>query len=195
MSSVRLPLAPVDGSPSVVTPCPMVAASFTRRDFVSTATLGVLASALAAACGGGDATEPGGGTATPAAGLAFANGTLTIALASFPELTRTDGFLLTNPAGGVGRDVRDASGRRADAIVIATGANQWRAFTSICTHQQNPIGGYSNGRMQCFFHGSQFNTSGQNVVGPSGGAANLRALTEYPVTFDATARTLTIRVA
>jgi Rieske Fe-S protein len=195
MSSPRLPLHSDDGRPSPSCPA---AADLSRRAFVSTATLGVLASALAAACGGGGGDggptgSSGGGPGTPLPGVSFASGTLTIVLASQPGLSATNGFLVTNPAGNENA-TRDATGRRANVIVINTGGESWRAFTSVCTHEGNPVGTFANGRIQCAFHGSQFDAEGRNVVGPNGGAATLRPLTSYPVTFDRAAGTLRVAV-
>lgn len=194
MSSARLPLAPTpDAGPSAPpVGCPLVGASLSRRDFVSTAALGVLASAVASACGGsgdGPTSSSGSGPSAELPGVTYANGTVTIALASNAALAAANGFLLTNPEANRGA-TRDASGQAADVIVINTGANQWRAFTSVCTHQRNPVGGYANGRISCFFHGSQYDASGRAVVGPA-----TAALKEYALTFDAGARTLSIRVA
>jgi Rieske Fe-S protein len=196
MTSPCHPLHPDGSRPSEGCPA---AADLSRRAFVSTATLGVLATALAAACGAGGGDDGptgggnGGGPGTPLSGVTFASGTLTIALVSQPGLAATNGFLVTNPAGNENA-TRDASGRRANVIVVNTGAETWRAFTSVCTHEGNPVGAFANGRIQCAFHGSQFDAEGRNVVGPNGGAATLRPLTQYAVTVDRAAGTLRVAV-
>jgi Rieske Fe-S protein len=102
-----------------------------------------------------------------------------------PTVTRPGGYLITN---GSDNDVRDAaSGRRPEVIVINVGADQFRAFTSVCTHEQCTVGEFAGSRIRCFCHGSEYDSAGKVVVGPAS-----RPLTEYPVSFNATTRTLTI---
>jgi cytochrome b6-f complex iron-sulfur subunit len=53
-----------------------------------------------------------------------------------------------------------------------------KAFTNICTHQQCTTSwAFSNSRLVCTCHNSQFNTNGQVVSGPA-----VTALKEYGVT-------------
>jgi Rieske Fe-S protein len=114
--------------------------------------------------------------------VTFASGVVTIPLASVSALAQSGGFLITN---GGDNDVRDASGRRPDVIVINVGTDQFRAFTSICTHEQCTVGDFTGTRIRCFCHGSEFDSSGRVMAGPAP-----RALTEYPVRFDAATRTV-----
>lgn len=78
-----------------------------------------------------------------------------------------------------GAAVLNASG---GFLLIATGGamaindnGTIRAFTNVCTHQQCTTSwSFSNQRLVCGCHGSQFNTGGQVVVGPA--ASPLRVL-------------------
>jgi hypothetical protein len=140
-------LTVLDGThaPDAPTPAPsgceaLAALSLSRRGFVSAGALSVLASALAAACGGGGdggTTGPIGNGNTPATGVAYAGGTVTVPLAQVPKLAASGGYLITN---GDGNDVQSSTGTRPNVIIINTGADQYRAFTSICTHEQCTLG-------------------------------------------------------
>src|SRR5207237_6663713 len=112
----------------------------------------------------------------------FASGVVTVPLTSVGALAQSGGFLITN---GGANDVRDASGRRPDVIVINVGTDQYRAFTSICTHEQCTVGDFTGSRIRCFCHGSEFDTGGKVMAGPA-----VRALTEYAVRYDAPNRVI-----
>lgn len=177
------PLPTLASDPISSLPCvDGAAAALSRRGFVSAATWSVLASALAGACGGGDG--PSAMTGPSASGVTFANGSLRVPLASVQSLGQTGGFLITN---GGNNNVTDAGGRRADVIVINVGTDQWRAFTSICTHEQCTVADYTGSRIRCLCHGSEFDSQGKVITGPA-----LRALTEYPVSFDSASRTIVV---
>lgn len=150
-----------------------------RRGFVGVVTWGAVAAALAA-CGGGSAPTnpgaggPGGGTnpETLPAGVMVNGNVVTVDLTQQPGLAGDKGFLL------IAASVR--------VFAINLGSNTFRAFTSICTHQGCNVETFSNGRINCPCHGSQYNTSGQPVAGPAP-----LPLTEYTATFTAPS-TLTI---
>lgn len=116
--------------------------------------------------------------------MTFASGLLSIPLASVPALGQSGGFLISN--GGT-NDVRDASGRRPEVIVVNVGTDQFRAFTSICTHEQCTVGDFTGSRIRCFCHGSEYDSTGKVVAGPAP-----RALQEYPVKFDVATRTVVV---
>jgi Rieske Fe-S protein len=139
----------------------------------------VLAAALASAFGG--AYDGPMATKGPSAvGVTFKNGIVTIPLASVDALAQSGGFLITN---GGDNDVRDATnGRRPDVIVINVG-DDFRAFTSVCTHEQCTVGDFTGTRIRCFCHGSEYDSSGRVVAGPA-----TRALMEYALHFDAATR-------
>jgi Rieske Fe-S protein len=77
-------------------------------------------------------------------------------------------------------------GQRADVVVINTPAG-YRAFSSICTHEQCTVGSFTGSRIVCPCHGSQYDTTGAVVVGPA-----TRALAQYAVSVNAAADTLTV---
>jgi Rieske Fe-S protein len=179
-----LPTLGPEPSASITPPCVDVAAhALSRRGFVSAAAWTALASALAGACGGGG-DNPTGVNGPSAAGVTYAGGVVTIPLASVPSLAQSGGFLISN---GGPNDVRDTGGRRPDVIVINVGADQYRAFTSICTHEQCTVGDFTGTRIRCFCHGSEYDTSGHVAVGPA-----MRSLTEYPTHFDAATRAVVV---
>lgn len=168
-------------------------APVTRRDFVCAGSCALVAAALAA-CGGGDGptsgrppgtTPPGPPTPTAGAGITFAGGTLTVPLSAVPSLAGANGFLITN---GGANNVRDAAGRAADLIVINVGTDAFRAFSSICTHEACTVSSFASGRILCACHGSEYDATGRNVAGPAP-----RPLAEFPTTFDAATRTITVR--
>lgn len=151
-----------------------------RRSFLSASTAAILSTVLLQACGEGS-TGPGGGVVEPppAGSTAFSNGVVTVQLALMPALTATNGHQVLSLNDG---------GRKADIVIINTGS-VFRAFSSICTHEGCIVSGYSNQRMVCPCHGSEFNQSGQPVAGPAP-----TALREFTVTRNSTAGTLTIPV-
>ncbi len=164
--------------------CPALAAhSLTRRGFLTASGLSAVAAALASACGGrgGDGpTSPG----TPASGVTYANGVVTIPLTSAAGLAASGGYLITNAGTN---NVVDASGRGPNVIVINTGNDTYRAFTSTCTHDNCTVSDFTNSRIHCACHDSYYDATGKNVAGPAP-----RPLTEYPVQFNAVSRTITI---
>ena len=174
----QLPVLPTShSSDACVTTC------LTRRDFVSTTAMSVLAAALAASCGGGGGgSDPTGPRPTPPqipanAGASVTGNVLTVQLAQFPSLAQANGFQVFGTVGGSAVDV----------IIINLGNDSYRAFTSICTHEQCPVSGFNGTRITCPCHGSEYDTAGRNVAGPAP-----RPLTEYRAAFDAAARTVTV---
>jgi Rieske Fe-S protein len=150
-----------------------------RRTFLSVTGATALG-LLAQACGDGG-TGPGGGVVEPppAGSTSFVNGVVTLQLSLIPALNATNGHQVLGMTDGI---------RRADLVIIKVGTT-FRAFSSICTHEGCIVTGFSNQRMVCPCHGSEFNASGQPVAGPAPAA-----LREFPVTLNATAQTLTIAV-
>lgn len=134
-----------------------------RREFVGVATWGAIAAALAA-CGGGKATGPGGGPGTGPgggnnggitlpAGVTVAGSVVTIDLAQQPALTAANGFLLI-----------PTTDTKVFVIHVGTA---FRAFTSICTHQQCDVNSFNGTRILCPCHGSQYDINGKPVAGPA----------------------------
>lgn len=148
-----------------------------RRGFVSAATWSLVTRALLGAGGGGEPTSPGdppsggnppGGTN----GITINGNVITIAVAQVPELAAAEGFRLV---------------QEARAVVINVGNNTFRAFTSVCTHQRCDVSSYSSGRLVCPCHNSQFDNMGRVVRGPA-----TAPLAEFPTSYNASTRTLTV---
>jgi Rieske Fe-S protein len=152
--------------------------ALSRRGFVTRATWSALGAALAA-CGGGGGGETIAGTVEPpVAGAAFNGNVLTVPLSGAPDLAAANGFhVFSSPIGGV----------QPNVIVINLGGGLFRAFTSICTHEQCTVSDFSGGRINCPCHGSQFDTTGRNVVGPAPSP-----LREFATRLDAATQTLTV---
>jgi nitrite reductase/ring-hydroxylating ferredoxin subunit len=68
-------------------------------------------------------------------------------------------------------------------IVTQPVEGEFKAYTTVCTHQGGDITSVSDGRMTCSLHGSQFAVEdGANVVGPNGSdAGSVAPLPEVPV--------------
>lgn len=147
-----------------------------RRGFVSAATWSLVARALLGACGGGEPTSPGdppgGGDPPGTNGITISGNTITIAVAQVPELAAAEGFRLV---------------QEARAVVINVGNNTFRALTSVCTHQRCDLSSYSSGRLVRPCHNSQFDNMGRVVRGPA-----TAPLVEFPTSYNASTRTLTV---
>ncbi len=133
-----------------------------RRNFVIDSAALLAATALASCGGGGGGggdggpAGPGGGNpAAPTPGVTRSGSTITIDLTVQPGLTNPNGFLLI---------------LEAKTFVIHLGNNDFRAFTSVCTHEACDVDTFSSGRIRCPCHGSQYDSSGAVVVGPATGA-------------------------
>ncbi len=128
-----------------------------RRNFVLDSAALLAAAALAACGGGGDSGDavtgpgsgPGAGT-TP--GVTAAGSTVTVDLTIQSGLTMANAFLLIP---------------EAKTFVIHLGNNDFRAFTSVCTHEGCDVDAFATGRIRCPCHGSQYDVSGQVVMGPA----------------------------
>ena len=56
-----------------------------------------------------------------------------------------------------------------ELVVTQPSEGEFKAFTSVCTHQGTQLSGVSQGRITCPLHGSQFAVEdGSNVTGPNG---------------------------
>ena len=73
-------------------------------------------------------------------------------------------------------------------LVLQAAQGSFKAFTAVCTHEQNIITGFqNNSTFVCPAHGSQFNTSGGVVQGPA-----TRALREFSTQFTNNVLTITV---
>lgn len=122
-----------------------------RRDFLKTSGT-VLAFASIALSGVGCSSDGEGstGSADPD-GVTTSGNKITIDLSKFAGLNASGGFLLI------------ASQK---TVVINVGGS-YKAFTSVCTHQGCDIKNFSNQKLICPCHGSEFTTTGAVAEGPA----------------------------
>src|SRR5207248_974836 len=119
------------------------------------------AAALAALAGCGTASnqssdDPTGGANAPTTGAA----TPTSAAAPAPSNGHAGGPLAQTseiPVGG-GKIFADAS-----VVVTQPTTGQFKAFSSICTHQQCPVTSVSGGTINCPCHGSKYSIADGSV--------------------------------
>ena len=168
-----------------------VNAPVSRRGFLSASAIAAVTAAFVAACGGGADTvaaptagppPPTTPPAPPTGSVSYTGGILTVNLDAAPTLAAANGFLVAS--------VADPSRGRAEVIVINLGAEGFRAFTSVCTHQGCTVSDFTNGRIRCPCHGSEFDKSGSAVVGPASSP-----LKEYRTAVDTVRRIISVTVA
>jgi cytochrome b6-f complex iron-sulfur subunit len=97
----------------------------------------------------------------------------TLKLSDFPALSSVGGVATTS----IGR---------TPIAIVRTGTSNFSAFSRICPHQGSTINVTSTGFL-CPNHGATFDKSGQWI-----GGERTSSLTSYPVTYDATAGTITV---
>jgi cytochrome b6-f complex iron-sulfur subunit len=146
-----------------------------RRGFIGSAALSGIVAVLGG-CGGESSTGPG--ASTGGSGATFANNILTIPLSGYSGLAATNGSALF---------ATSINGVSPNVIVINIGGDVFRAFTSVCTHEQCTVGSFDGSRISCPCHGSQFDTTGRNVAGPAP-----TPLRSYTASYDAAARVVTV---
>jgi nitrite reductase/ring-hydroxylating ferredoxin subunit len=135
----------------------------TRRSVLGLA-VSVGAVGVVAACGGGgDTAEPAASTSQPAGEgsvpetSAGPSGEVLVAAADVPV---GSGLVLTD----------------VDVVVTQPAAGEFKAFSSVCTHERCPMSGVSD-RIECTCHGSRFDLrDGSPLRGPA-----TRPLSEIPV--------------
>jgi Rieske Fe-S protein len=170
--SVRTPLDVLGDPPSTGTPAdpsvhPCFAECLSRRGFVSASTAALLSAALAACGGGGDGPTGtngggggGGGNASLPAGVTVNGNTISIDLTQQTALANANGFLFVPSPG---------------RVIVLNAGDTFRAYSSVCPHEQSDVSNFSNGRFTCPAHGSQFDATGRVVTGPA--ARDLTAAT------------------
>ena len=85
-------------------------------------------------------------------GVTVSGNTVTVNLTIQPNLRPASGYLLIP---------------EAKVFVIHLGNDQYRAFTSICTHEACDVDTFFMGRIRCPCHGSQYDFDGMVVDGPA----------------------------
>lgn len=147
-------------------------ALFDRRGFLTTAGALAVSSLLTAACGSDGSTTGPGGTPPLPAGVSLSGSTLQIDLAVATGLAPVNGYLIVSqPA----------------TIVLHLGNDEFRAFTAVCTHSGCLVANFTDGRINCVCHGSQFDTLGNVVRSPA-----TRPLRTFPATFNAQSGTVQV---
>ena len=150
--------------------CTIATAAVSRRDFVSHATLAVVAAALSG-CGGG---SDGGTTAPPFVAKPPALATpLVITLANFPALNT------------VGAAVKVSS---QPPIALARTATGLVGYSLECTHAGTTVDVRANSTLKCPNHGAEFAFDGSWT----GGEQQTSSLFRVTVTPDATGATVAI---
>lgn len=148
---------------------------FLKQSCALAAVMGLTGGGLVTTLAGCDTAGPDGLT-TNQQGLSFDGTVLTVDTTAFPDLTKTGGFLWLS-------DV--------DVIIVHTPSGEYRAFDSVCPHEQNNIRIYeqANGtyRLRCPSHDWTFDLDGQ----PTGKAK--RGTTRYPLTQEGNLLKITIR--
>jgi Rieske Fe-S protein len=145
-----------------VTQEPQTDSLATRRGVLAGVGLVGLASAITACGGGTSSSAPAaGGAATPggpessapaAAGSSAAGGGAAGALATTSQIPVGSGMIFP------GKQV----------VVTQPTANEFKAFSAVCTHMGCIVNQIGNGTIDCPCHGSQYSiTTGDVVAGPA----------------------------
>ncbi len=138
-----------------------------RREF---ARLSALACAVAACSSdGGSVTAPTGN------GITINGNTMTVPLAQNDALNRTNGMIVVT---------------QARVVVLRVSATEYRALSSVCTHEGCTVNEFNGTQVICPCHGSQFSTTGAVVRGPAGSP-----LRSFPTTFDAPSGNIIVNLA
>lgn len=146
----------------------------TRRTLLRTAGLVALAGGGAvglAACGADETASPPATSApqTPAAPSSAApSSAAPSASASSSEPSATDAPSASGPSVSTA-DVPEGGGvilEDAKYVVTQPTKGQYKAFSSVCTHQGCPVASVSDGQIKCDCHGSAFSIMDGSVVKP-----------------------------
>ena len=148
-------------------------AGFSRRDFIARSTLAAVAALLSAACG------------TGADILALRNSGRTGSLGAAGISLKVSDYPALGQVGGIAR----ADTTAGPIALVRTGTAAFSAFSMVCPHQGTTIDIQGAGFV-CPNHGARF-----SLTGAWTGGQPTSNLVSYPVTFDATAGTLTVGAA
>src|SRR5688572_9391794 len=135
-----------------------------RREFVATCALA------------GAGLMVGGCVAMVTHPVPVSAGRVRLSLSSYPELAKPDGAIKILPAAA-----------EDPIFVLATGTNEFRAISPICTHRGCTVD-VNGARLVCPCHGSTYDREGKVLRGPAE-----RALARFPVS--RTGEMLEIQVA
>ncbi len=140
---------------------------YTRREFAVLASLSCLAVACSSASDG--PTAPSGN------GVIINGNVMTVPLNQNPSLAEAGGMIIVS---------------QVNALVLRVSATEYRALTSVCTHEGCTVSRYDGTRLTCPCHGSQFAPSGAVLTGPASSA-----LKSYSTTFDQATGAITVVLA
>lgn len=140
-----------------------------RRDFLTASLFTAVTAALTTACGFGNGIGEDGPTAPTTL-----SGALAVTLSQFPALANVGGI------------ARVDGGKGTPIAVARTGASTFVACSMICTHQGTTVNITANGFL-CPNHGAKFAADGTWI-----GGQTTTNLVTFPVTYDASAGTLSI---
>jgi Rieske Fe-S protein len=135
-----------------------------RREFAILSSLGL----LGAAC----ASDGGGVTAPAGTGITIVGNTMTVPLTQNPTLTKPGGI------------IQAAAGQ---VLIIRVSDTDYRALSSVCTHQACTVSRFDGTTLTCPCHGSQFAVGGNVTRGPA-----TQALRSFPTSLNSTTGVLTV---
>ncbi len=129
-----------------------VESAATRRTVLRGALVAGVGVPFLAACGGDDpassGTEPSGG-ASSSGGESSSPGGGGGPIASTDDIPEGGGLILDDP----------------QVVITQPVSGEFKAFSSICTHQGCPLDNVTDGTINCTCHGSQFSIEDGSVVG------------------------------
>lgn len=149
------------------TTSPTLVPLLSRREFTRLATL----ACAALACSSSD----DGPTAPSANGVTINGNVMTVPLAQNPSLSQSNGFILVSSA---------------RVLVVRVGNNEFRAVSSVCTHQGCTVNRFDGELLTCTCHGSQFSTNGSVARGPA--SSPLQA---FATSYDAASNTIRVTLS
>lgn len=154
----------------------MAETNATRRNVLAGVAMAGVAAPILAACGD-DSSGDVSTTTTTSGGTAPSTSPSTTAPAA------ADGIKTADIPEGGGKIFKDDG-----YVVTQPAAGEFKAFSSICTHQGCPVSSIAGGTINCVCHGSKFSIEDGSVAG--GPATS--PLPEKSVTLSAAGDTLTV---
>lgn len=128
--------------------------------------------AILPGCGGNPASSIPGQPLPTVSGT-FANGAVSVAIATGSPLNTTGGMALVTSSAG-------------DFLVARTGATTFVVVTAQCTHQACLVSSSTGQTYVCPCHGSEFDISGRVILGPA-----VASLAQFPTQFANNVLTIT----
>lgn len=129
-----------------------VESAATRRTVLRGALVAGVAVPFLAACGGDDpatSSTSSEGTSSSGGEPSSPGGGAPAIIASVEDVPEGSGLILDDP----------------QVVITQPVAGEFKAFSSICTHQGCPLDNVTDGTINCTCHGSQFSIEDGSVVG------------------------------